>query len=67
MPIYKIQLGDTIKLVRAKNQSQAIRHVASKALTVSFADVEDMVKHREITVETAGEEPQASLDLEPSD
>lgn len=52
------------RLVRASNQSQAIRHVAKGCITAKVASQDDLIKHLPGGVEVAGEEPVEETETE---
>lgn len=54
--IYVVMVKEEVHLVRAGNPAQAIRHVAKGLISAHVAKQDDMLKHRAVEVEDAGEE-----------
>ena len=56
--IYVVVSGDTKRLVRASNKSQAVHHVARATITAEVADQDTLLELSKIAeVEVAGAEP----------
>lgn len=64
MKIYLIADNENVRLVRANNRQQALRHVAATHFTIRVASQDDLVKHlTEIPVENAVPPEQINLEL----